>query len=142
MNRGYAGTLLGGLYCVLQLLSGCGGSDSAGSENPPEERLPGSVAVDNRTAWGLEVAWLSESDEAGPQILRTVVPAGELQRLHDEPLPAGTELALDLVILVPPETGPRVRRKATVQVDGDRVVLVRVPGDDPFEVVVSVAPAD
>ena len=68
------------------------------------------------------------------QVRRGSVTAGQVMGLTDAPLAAGAQLTLDLVLLVPPETGPRVRREAEVRVDGDRIVVVQASADDPFGV--------
>ncbi len=96
--------------------------------------------MDNRTPWDLEAAWLWEREPTGAQILRVLVPSGQKVILQEEPWPARAELGLDLVLLVPAESSPRVRRKARVQVDGDQTVVVSASADDPFEVVVSIEP--
>ena len=123
---------------MLLVLSGCGGGDNGGmaSAENPDEPLPGTLAVDNRTPWDLEVAWLWQDEQAGAQILRIVVPTGQLLGLHADPLQAGTELVLDLVLQVPPETGPRVRRKARIQIVGDLIVVVHASIENPFDVVI------
>ena len=51
----------------------------------------------------------------------------------------GEDGEAQVVLLVPPETGPRVRRKAEVRVDGDRIVVVQASADDPFGVDVSIS---
>ena len=56
---------------------------------------------------------------------------GQVMGLTDAPLAAGAQLNLDLVLFVPPETGPRV--------DGDRIVVVQASTDDPFGVAVSIS---
>ena len=43
----------------------------------------------------------------------------------------GEDGEAQVVLLVPPETGPRVRCKAEVRVDGDRIVVVQASADDP-----------
>ena len=105
----------------------------------PGEVLPGNVSVDNRTPWDVEVAWLWVGEDGEAQVRRVSVPAGQVMGLTDAPLAAGAQLTLDLVLLVPPETGPRVRRKAEVRVDGDRIVVVQASADDPFGVDVSIS---
>ena len=129
--------LVGGLGALLLALSGCGGGSSATAvEENPAELLAGTLAVDNRTPWDLEIAWLWHDEQAGTQIRRMIVPAGQVLGLYDDPLQAGTELVLGLVLQVSPETGPRVRRKARVQIDGDVIVVVQASGDYPFDVVI------
>ena len=73
------------------------------------------------------------------QVRRVSVTAGQVMGLTDAPLAAGAQLTLDLVLRVPPETGPRVRRKAEVRVDGDRIVVVQASADDTFGVDVSIS---
>ena len=97
------------LVLLLVVLTACGGGDDdrgMGTDVGPGEVLPGNVSVDNRTPWDVEVAWLWIGEDGEAQV----------------------------VLLVPPETGPRVRRKAEVRVDGDRIVVVQASADDPFGV--------
>lgn len=119
--------------CLLSLWA-CG-SDSAGPVGPDTgQPQPGVVAVDNQTGWDVEIAWLqADTDEA--LIMRRSVVAGQSADLGT--WPAGAELGLDLVLLVPPEAGPRIRRKAKVVVNGDQTVRIQA-GDDPFSAEVSV----
>ena len=50
----------------------------------------------------------------------------------------GTELKLDLVLMVPPEQGLRVRRKASLTVDGDVAVILELEdGAEPVSLRVS-----
>ncbi|MDA0334355.1 MAG: hypothetical protein O2782_04245 [bacterium] len=143
MKRRLTITSCVGVLClVLTMLSGCGSSNDrvAGSADDPVEPRDGRVAVDNRTPWDLEAVWLWESEPAGAQILRVLVPPGQKVLLQEEPWPARAELVLDLVLLVPAQSSPRVRRKARVQIDGDHTVVVSASADDPFAAVVSIEP--
>jgi hypothetical protein len=85
--------------------------------------------MDNRTPWEVEAAWLTDA-----ALRRVSVPSGRVAALTDT-LPAETMLALDLVLQVPADSGPRVRRKADVVIDGDRTLVVSASADDPFDVV-------
>jgi len=138
MKCGISGKEAGLLGLLLVVLACGGGEDGMGPEVDPGESLPGTVWIDNRTPWDVEVAWLWVGEDGEAQVWRVSVPAGEMMGLTAAPLAAGAQLTLDLVLLVPPETGPRVRRKAEVRVDGDRVVVVQASADDPFGVEVSV----
>ncbi|MEE2830917.1 MAG: hypothetical protein VYD18_01010 [Candidatus Latescibacterota bacterium] len=129
------------LVLLLVVLTACGGGDDdrgMGTDVGPGEVLPGNVSVDNRTPWDVEVAWLWVGEDGEAQVRRVSVPEGQVMGLTDAPL-AAAQLTLDLVLLVPPETGPRVRRKAEVRVDGDRIVVVQASADDPFGVDVSIS---
>lgn len=131
------GLLVFGLlaFGLLGLSWGCGGA--AGPAEPEiQESQPGTVQVVNQTGWEVEVSWL-QADTTGTTVGRLSVGAGMSVILGQ--WPADGELGLDLVLLVPPETGPRVRRKALVVVDGDQVVELR-SGDDPYTVEVTVSP--
>lgn len=130
------------LVLLLVVLTACGGGDDdrgMGTDVGLGEVLPGNVSVDNRTPWDVEIAWLWVGEDGEAQVRRVSVPAGQVMGLTDAPLAAGAQLTLDLVLLVPPETGPRVRRKAEVRVDGDRIVVVQASADDPFGVDVSIS---
>ena len=131
MGGGISKARAAGIVWTLVALAGCGGQDSPAAAGEPE---PGFVSVDNRTPWDLEVAWLGVDDPGAVLIHRVVVAAGQVQTLTREPLPAGTQVRLDLVLRVPVESGPRVRRKADVFVDGDQAVIVQAPPADPFAV--------
>lgn len=126
------------LGLVMSLLAACGGGNNRASGPMPDpEPLAGTVTMDNQTPWVIEVAWVSKDEEGTAQVVRVSVQAGQQAQLGE--LAAGTEQVFDVVLLVPAETGPRVRRKALVQVNGDRVVQVRAAAEDPYDVSITVA---
>ena len=120
------------------LLSGCGGKQPtappAPEPAPPESAgQAGTVAVANRTAYDLEVAYLNETDADAPRIVRTRVPAGQRAEVSDGVLPAGIEVEFDVVLLPQATDGIQVRRKIRVAIDGDWVLNVRLTDEsDPF----------
>ena len=122
----------------------CGGGGTAvvvGPDNgsPPED---GSLRVDNRTPFAVEVAYLRTGEQDEAAVVRAVVGPGERQEVGGGTLGAGTELKLDLVLMVPPEQGLRVRRKASVTIDGDvEVILALEDPSDPFSLQVTVQEA-
>ena len=106
---------------------------------PPAD---GSVLVDNRTPYEVEVAHLRAGEQGEADIVRSVVGPGERRDVGGGSLSAGTELKLDLVLMVPPEQGLRVRRKASVTIDGDmEVILTLEDPSDPFSLQVTVQEA-
>jgi hypothetical protein len=120
------------------LVVACGGGGPSGPVGPGngDAPRPGLISVDNQTPFDVEVAFLQRL-EGEASIVRHVVAAGTRATVVDSPLAAGTELELDLVLLVPPEQGLRVRRKAAVIVDGDsEVVLTLTDSADPFSLTV------
>ena len=131
-------TMVLALGLVMSLLAACGGgNNSASGPMSDPEPLAGTVTMDNQTPWVIEVAWVSKDEEGTAQVVRVSVQAGQQAQLGE--LAAETEQVFDVVLLVPVETGPRVRRKALVQVNGDRVVQVRASAEDPYDVSITVA---
>lgn len=132
---------LGPAAAAAMLACGGGGTDIVDPENgaPPED---GSVLVDNRTPFAVEVAYLRVGEQDEAAVVRAVVGPGERWDAGGGSLSAGTELKLDLVLLVPPEQGLRVRRKASVAIDGDVEVILELPDpSDPFSLQVTVQEA-
>ena len=131
------------LLLAAWLLSGCGGEDLTAplAPAPPEPTgQAGTVAVANHTAYDLEVAYLNETDADAPQIVRTLVPAGQLAEVSGGVLPAGIEVEFDLVLVPRTADGIRVRRKIRVSIDGDWVLNVRLADEsDPFSLEVASA---
>ena len=126
------------LGLVMSLLAACGGgNNSASGPMSDPEPLAGTVTMDNQTPWVIEVAWVSKDEEGTAQVVRVSVQAGQQAQLGE--LAAETEQVFGVVLLVPVETRPRVRRKALVQVNGDRVVQVRASAEDPYDVSITVA---
>ncbi len=65
------------------------------------------------------------------------VDTGRRKAISDEVIPANFLIDLDVVLQVPADVGPRVRRKAPVEIRGDvdlRVYLAA--GSDPFSLIV------
>ena len=141
------GSQLLGLVCAV-LVVGCSGSGGGGEgeDDAPSDAVgpgvrDGRVWVDNRTGYALDVAYLKDVDPGAPVIVRTRVAAGDLQDVTGTVLPAGTEVELDVVLLVPESEGFRVRRKVQATVDGDVVITAQLedPGD-PFSVTFATTP--
>ena len=123
------------------LACGGGGTDVVDPDpgGPPAD---GSVRVDNRTPYEVEAAHLRVGEQGEAAIVRAVVGPGERRDVGGGRLSAGTELKLDLVLMVPPEQGLRVRRKASVTIDGDvEVILALEDPSDPFSLQVTVQEA-
>ena len=97
---------------ALLLLFGCGGQRVAPQAPLPQE---GRVLVENQTPYAVEVVFL---DGAG-RIVRSQVASGGVGEVSGGLLPGGSEWTFDLVLLLPPEQGFRVRRKARVVVAGE-----------------------
>ena len=122
-----------------------GGGKTVDAVDPANGGTPedGSVFADNRTTFDAEVAYLRPGEEDGEAVIvRAVVKAGERRDVGGGPLPAGTELKLDLVLMVPAGQGLRVRRKASVIVDGDIDVILELEDEsEPFSLQVGVQKA-
>ena len=128
-------------------LAPCGGAGKAADpgDGPPDGPVveAGRVLLDNQSPYEVEAAYLNEVDADLPRVVRTRVEAGGRKDVSGAVLPAGLEVEFDLVLLVPPERGFRVRRKAQVQVDGDVLVRLRLAADtDAFNVEIEVGAAD
>jgi hypothetical protein len=138
-------TLLAG--CVL---FACGGDKSATRSDDSEERPDGSdspesgrVFMENQTPYVVEVAFVDSFTSRDPGIIRSLVGVGERRDISAGPLPAATEVEFDLAFQIPAEEQYRIRRKATVRIDGETVVLVRLESaDDPFSLRVETHAAD
>lgn len=110
---------------VLLLLWACGGQEAEPAG--PEVPAPGRVVVENRTPFAVEVAFL----DGGGRVVRSQVAAGAAGEVSAGLLPGGSEWTFDLVLLLPPEQGYRVRRKARILVAGEvrLVAALADPGD-------------
>ncbi len=115
---------------------GCGSDGAASPTTDEPAPRQGIVRLLNETVWDVEVSWLQQAPD-GSDIARTTVPAGQQALLTEWPSSPLADLEFDLVLLVAPSTGPRVRRKALVQVNGDQMVILRA-GADPYSVEISV----
>ena len=136
LSLGPAGAALAMIAC-----GGNGGTDVVDPGNGGAT-AGGSVFVDNRTSFGVEVAYLQPGEGGEAAVVRALVGAGERQDVGGGTLPAGTELKLDLVLMVPVEQGLRVRRKASVTVDGDIDVILALEDEaEPFSLQVTVQAA-
>ena len=134
-------------WLLLAAMAACGGSGKGtepGDGDPPDGDSPngtveadGRVFLDNQTAYQVEAAYLNTVEVDEPRIMRTVVGAGTSGDIGQVMLPGGSEVEFDLVLLLPPEEGFRVRRKAQIQVDGDVVLQIRLGTEgDPFSMVI------
>ena len=139
----HRGTIKAALLLAAWLLSGCGGQAPTAPPTlaPPEPTgRAGTVSVANHTAYGLEVAYLNETDADAPQIVRTHVPAGQRVEVSGGVLPAGIEVEFDLVLVPRTADGIRVRRNIRVAIDGDQVLSVRLADEsDPFSLEIASA---
>ena len=82
------------------------------------------------------MAYLYESDRS-LRLFRYFVDTGRRKAISDEVIPANFLIELDVVLQVPADVGPRVRRKSTVEIGGDvdlRVYLAAA--SDPFSLIV------
>lgn len=123
---------------AAMLACGGGGTDIFDPENGAPSEY-GSVLVDNRTPFAVEVAHLRVGEQDEAAVVRAVVGPGERRDVAGGSLSAGIELKLDVVLLVPPDQGLRVRRKASVIIDGDvEVILELLDPSDPFSLQVTV----
>lgn len=123
------------MILLFLLLGGCGGEQAAAPPAEPQFR-DGGVALDNQTPYAVEVAYLDPQ----AQIVRVRVEAGQRRAVAEAALPGGLEVEFDLVLLLPPEAGYRVRRKTKVQVDGEVVLRARLEDpEDPFTLQFGVA---
>ncbi len=109
-------------------VAACGGTSSTAP--PDDDRTPedGRILVANETMVNLEVAYLREDEASGSRLVRTEVAPGTVADVSGGRglLPAATHLELDLV-LGPVDDGPtRVRRKVSVDVDGEVLVTIRL----------------
>lgn len=129
---------MSGLAILLAAwLAGCGGEQGAEPPTAPQFQ-EGRVLLDNQTGYAVEVAYLNPR----ARIVRSRVEAGQRQDVALEVLPGGLEVEFDLVLLLPPEAGFRVRRKARVQIDGEVLLRARLEDPaDPFTLQVGVAAA-
>ena len=139
----HRGTIKAALLLAAWLLSGCGGQAPTAPPTlaPPEPTgRAGTVSVANHTAYGLEVAYLNETDADAPRIVRTHVPAGQRVEVSGGVLPAGIEVEFDLVLVPRTADGIRVRRNIRVAIDGDQVLSVRLADEsDPFSLEIASA---
>lgn len=113
------------LLVVGLLLCGCGGERAEPVAAEPVDdgeagaAAEGAVYLRNDAPYALEVAYLHADARGSLQVVRAQVDAGKRAAVSDAALPAGLSLELDVVLQVPAEVGPRVRRKASVEIDGD-----------------------
>ena len=138
--------LLLGLVCW----AACGGGGKAvdpgvDPPDPPDtgDARPGRVRLDNQLPYEVEVAYLNRVDDDVPRVVRTSVDAGARQDVSGEMLPAAMEVEFDLVVLVPPQEGFRLRRKALAQIDGDVLVqLLLAAGAELTDLKIEMGPLD
>lgn len=113
------------LLVVGLLLCGCGGERAEpvaaepGDDAIEREATDGAVYLRNEAPYAIEVAYVHTDARGRLQVVRTQVAAGTRSAVSDGALQAGLALELDVVLQVPADVGPRVRRKASVEVDGD-----------------------
>lgn len=133
------------LFIVSLCIVGCGrgeqGPLQGDLEEPAKEERAGAVYVRNETPYPLQVAFLNEVVAEDIYIVRTTVAVAARAMVSGGELPAGHRVEFDFVLQVPAQEGPRVRRKAFVQIDGERVlraVLEQV--GEPFSLLVEAVP--
>ncbi len=113
------------LLIVGLLLCGCGGerAEPVAAEPVDEgqmgEAVDGTIYLRNEAPYAIEIAYVHTDARGSLQVVRTQVDAGARGAVSDAVLQAGLSLELDVVLQVPAEVGPRVRRKASVLIDGD-----------------------
>ncbi len=123
---------------VACVLLACAGDKSPVAPDDPEESPDGSgqpesgrVFMENLTPYLVEVAFVDSFTSRDPGIVRSLVGVGERRDISAGVLPADTEVEFDLAFQI--SADDRIRRKATVRIDGETVVVVRLETeDDPF----------
>jgi hypothetical protein len=133
----------GGWLVIALFICSCGSGDKKGPTEPGSgggdvvEERAGVVYLLNKTPYPLRVAFLSEVDAEDIFIVRTTVAVGLRVMISGGELPAGHFVEFDIVLEVPAEFGPRVRRKASVRIDGERVLRAYLQeADAPFSLLV------
>ena len=137
-----------GRLCLVALLSACGGSGTTAGPSqpepngpPPSEPQDGRVVLHNETVYAAAIAYLALTGPDAPTLVRRTVAAGQKGEISRGPLPGGLEVEFDIVLLLPPETGFRIRRKATARIDGEVTLRLHLrQADDPFSSVVEPVP--
>ncbi len=138
-----------GIAAVSRLILVCGvvacGGDSSTAPDDDGTPADGRILVANETASTLEVTYLREDEASGPRLVRTEVAPGTVVDVSGGGgglLPAATRVELDLALGPVDDGVARVRRKVSVDVDGDVLVTIRLlePGD-PFSVETEVTSA-
>ncbi len=132
-------------FIVLLCMVGCGSGEQgplqSDSEEPAIEERAGAVYVRNETPYPLQVAFLNEVVAEDIYIVRTTVAVAARAVVSGGELPAGHQVEFDFVLEVPAQEGPRVRRKASLRIDGERVLrAVLEQAGEPFSLVVEAVP--
>lgn len=99
------------------------------------------VYLRNETPHPIEVTYLSIDRDGGLRLVRSLVDRESRRAVSDAALPANLRIELDVVLEVPSDVGPRVRRKVPIQVQGDvdlRAYLVEA--GDLFSMAVEIVP--
>ena len=131
------------LWAVCLLLSACGSSQTAApsaanpAANGGDAERSGRIFLRNETSYPVEVAYVYTEGESGLRLFRSLIDTGSRKALSYEVIPANVRIDLDVVLQVPADVGPRVRRKAPVEIRGDvdlRVYLAAA--SDPFYLIV------
>lgn len=111
------------------------------TEDPALEELAGAVYVRNETPYPLQVAFLNEVVAEDIYVVRTTVDIAARAMVSGGELPAGHSAEFDFVLEVPVQEGPRVRRKATVYIDGEQTLRARLEqGNEPFSLLIEEMP--
>jgi hypothetical protein len=77
------------------------------------------VYLRNETPHPIEVTYLNTDRDGGLRLVRSLVDRESRRAVSDAALPANLRIELDVVLEVPSDVGPRVRRKVPIQVQGD-----------------------
>ncbi len=125
--------LLHGL-CLAVFLVACGGSSApTDPTDPTGTPRDGRVVLQNETVYAAEITYLARTGADAPTLVRRRVGAGQSGEISRGPLPGGLQVEFDIVLLLPPETGFRIRRKASARIDGDLILRLYLDQQgDPF----------
>jgi len=137
----------GWLLGLALFVCSCGSGGESGPTEPDlgggpvvEERV-GAVYLSNETPYPLHVSFLNTAVSEDIYIVRTTVAVGARVMVSGGELPAGYMVEIDFVLQVPAEIGPRVRRKASVHIDGDVALLAHLQeAGTPFSLAIKETP--
>lgn len=132
-------------FIVFLWFVGCGSGEQGplqnDSEEPATQERAGAVYVRNETPYPLQVAFLNEVVAEDIYIVRTTVAVAARAMVSGGELPAGHRAEFDFALEVPAQEGPRVRRKASLRIDGERVLrAILEQADEPFSLLVEAVP--
>ena len=129
------------LVLIAGWLVACGsnetGVDPQNGDPPIDGPQPdgGRVYLENLTRFVVESTYLNRTDSENPLLISVDVDPDQRLDISGQELPGGEEVEFDLVLDVPPDEGFRVRRKASVMVDGDVELQISLEDtQEPFDV--------